>query len=155
MAGANQNRTWVLPLLGVLAVALFALDVMLGSVKIPFNEVFRIVFSGESENRAWLLIVEKIRLPKATTAILAGCGLSVSGLQMQTLFRNPLAGPSELGITAGAGLGVASVMLVGGSSASPAAIASPAAAPSMSQGRAPQRLPLPTPPEPIARKLIR
>ncbi|MHA4737813.1 iron ABC transporter permease [Dyadobacter sp. MSC1_007] len=122
MAAANQNRKWVLPVLGVLAVALFALDVMLGSVKIPFNEVFRIVFSGESENRAWLLIVEKIRLPKATTAILAGCGLSVSGLQMQTLFRNPLAGPSELGITAGAGLGVASVMLVGGSSASVYAI---------------------------------
>lgn len=122
MAAANQNRKWILPLLGVLAIALFALDVMLGSVKIPFSEVFRIVFSGESENRAWLLIVEKIRLPKATTAILAGCGLSLSGLQMQTLFRNPLAGPSELGITAGAGLGVASVMLVGGSSASVYAI---------------------------------
>lgn len=108
--------------LGILAIALFCLDIMLGSVAIPFKEVFRIVTTGESENRAWLFIIEKIRLPKAITAILAGCGLSVSGLQMQTLFRNPLAGPSELGITAGAGLGVAAVMLAGGSSASMYAI---------------------------------
>ena len=94
------------------------LDIMLGSVSIPFGEVVRIVFSGESDTTAWLFIIEKIRLPKAITAILVGCGLSVSGLQMQTLFRNPLAGPSELGITAGAGLGVAAVMLTSGSTAS-------------------------------------
>nr|WP_229254277.1 iron ABC transporter permease [Dyadobacter sp. NIV53] len=90
----------------------------MGSVEIPFSEVIRIIFSHESDNTAWLFIIEKIRLPKAITAILVGCGLSVSGLQMQTLFRNPLAGPSELGITAGAGLGVAAVMLTGGSSTS-------------------------------------
>ncbi|WP_221395044.1 iron ABC transporter permease [Dyadobacter sp. NIV53] len=97
---------------------LFLLDILLGSVEIPFSEVIRIIFSHESDNTAWLFIIEKIRLPKAITAILVGCGLSVSGLQMQTLFRNPLAGPSELGITAGAGLGVAAVMLTGGSSTS-------------------------------------
>ncbi|MGG7666724.1 FecCD family ABC transporter permease [Dyadobacter sp. BHUBP1] len=108
--------------LGIFAIALFCLDIMLGSVAIPFKEVIRIVTTGESENRAWLFIIEKIRLPKAITAMLAGCGLSVSGLQMQTLFRNPLAGPSELGITAGAGLGVAAVMLAGGGSASMYAI---------------------------------
>lgn len=118
----TQNRSWMLLILGILAIALFCLDIMLGSVAIPFKEVFRIVTTGESDNRAWLFIIEKIRLPKACTAILAGCGLSVSGLQMQTLFRNPLAGPSELGITAGAGLGVATVMLAGGSSASMYAI---------------------------------
>jgi iron complex transport system permease protein len=117
-----QNRSWTLLFLGILAIALFCLDIMLGSVAIPFKEVFRIVTTGESENRAWLFIIEKIRLPKSITAILAGCGLSVSGLQMQTLFRNPLAGPSELGITAGAGLGVAAVMLAGGGSASMYAI---------------------------------
>lgn len=117
-----QNRSWALLFLGILAVTLFCLDIMLGSVAIPFKEVFRIVTTGESENRAWLFIIEKIRLPKSITAILAGCGLSVSGLQMQTLFRNPLAGPSELGITAGAGLGVAAVMLAGGGSASMYAI---------------------------------
>jgi iron complex transport system permease protein len=68
-----------------------------------------------SENTTWQYIVEKIRIPKAFTAVLAGCGLSVSGLQMQTLFRNPLADPSILGITAGASLGVAMIMLAGGS----------------------------------------
>lgn len=122
MTHYTQNRNWTLLILGILAIALFCLDIMLGSVAIPFKEVFRIVTTGESDNRAWLFIIEKIRLPKACTAILAGCGLSVSGLQMQTLFRNPLAGPSELGITAGAGLGVATVMLAGGSSASMYAI---------------------------------
>lgn len=122
MTHHTPNRSWILLFLGVLAIALFCLDIMLGSVAIPFKEVLRIVTTGESENQAWLFIIEKIRLPKATTAILAGCGLSVSGLQMQTLFRNPLAGPSELGITAGAGLGVAAVMLAGGSSASMYAI---------------------------------
>ncbi len=116
------NKSWTLLFLGILAIALFCLDIMLGSVAIPFKEVFRIVTTGESDNQAWLFIIEKIRLPKAITAILAGCGLSVSGLQMQTLFRNPLAGPSELGITAGAGLGVAAVMLAGGGSASMYAI---------------------------------
>lgn len=122
MMAPIQNRSWTLLFLGILAIALFCLDIMLGSVAIPFKEVFRIVTTGESENRAWLFIIEKIRLPKSITAILAGCGLSVSGLQMQTLFRNPLAGPSELGITAGAGLGVAAVMLAGGGSASMYAI---------------------------------
>jgi len=62
--------------------------------------------------------VEKIRLPKALTAVLVGSGLAVSGVQMQTLFRNPLASPSVLGISAGAGLGVAVLLLAGGSTAS-------------------------------------
>lgn len=122
MIRPDQSRKWIMIGLGLLAISFFCLDIMLGSVSIPFREVFRIVMTGESENRAWLFIIEKIRLPKAITAILVGCGLSVSGLQMQTLFRNPLAGPSELGITAGAGLGVAAVMLAGGSSASMYAI---------------------------------
>jgi iron complex transport system permease protein len=104
--------------LAVLALCFFVLDVMLGSVQIPFAQVARILTCQETDNIAWVFIIEKIRLPKALTAILIGCGLSVSGLQMQTLFRNPLAGPSELGITAGAGLGVAAVMLASGSSAS-------------------------------------
>ncbi|HTI91524.1 MAG TPA: iron ABC transporter permease [Puia sp.] len=93
----------------------FLLDISVGSVKIPLGDVFRILFSSSSGDDTWKFIVEKIRLPKACTAVLAGCGLSVSGLQMQTLFRNPLADPSVLGITAGASLGVAMVMLAGGS----------------------------------------
>ncbi|WP_031528212.1 iron ABC transporter permease [Dyadobacter crusticola] len=115
MAAPAKRQGLILTCLALLAVVFFALDVLSGSVAIPFAEVLHILFSHESENQAWLFIIEKIRIPKAATAILAGCGLSVSGLLMQTLFRNPLAGPSELGITAGAGLGVASVMLAGGS----------------------------------------
>ena len=114
---SNSHRLIIIGL-SVLAVLFFLLDIMLGSVSIPFREVARIVFLGESDTTAWLFIVEKIRMPKAITAVIVGCGLSVSGLQMQTLFRNPLAGPSELGITAGAGLGVAAVMLTSGSTAS-------------------------------------
>ena len=91
------------------------LDIAIGSVRIPLREVFKTLFSFRSQNNTWQYIVEKIRIPKAITAVLAGCGLSVSGLQMQTLFRNPLAGPAELGITAGASLGVAIIMLAGGS----------------------------------------
>ena len=115
---ASRPKSYKLIMTGlsVLAGICFIVDIILGSVTIPFGEVVHIIFSHESENTAWLFIIEKIRIPKALTAVLVGCGLSVSGLQMQTLFRNPLAGPSELGITAGAGLGVAAVMLTGGSS---------------------------------------
>ena len=116
-SSSNSRRLIIIGLV-IFAMLFFMLDIMLGSVSIPFGEVARIVFLGESDTTAWLFIIEKIRLPKAITAILVGCGLSVSGLQMQTLFRNPLAGPSELGITAGAGLGVAAVMLTSGSTAS-------------------------------------
>jgi iron complex transport system permease protein len=105
----------VIGLLILFLLIFFMLDVALGSIAIPFKEVVKIFFSQGSENEAWVYIVEKIRIPKALTAVLVGCGLSVSGLQMQTLFRNPLAGPSVLGITAGASLGVALIMLSAGS----------------------------------------
>lgn len=98
-----------------LLVIAFLLDVALGSVHIPVKEVINALFKPEAGNQSWVYIVQQIRLPKALTAIIVGCGLSVSGLQMQTLFRNPLAGPSVLGITAGASLGVALVMLSAGS----------------------------------------
>ena len=93
---------------------LLTLDLSLGSVSIPFVEVVNILLGQGSDNVVWVKIVENIRLPKAITAILAGVALSLSGLQMQTLFRNPLAGPSVLGITAGASLGVALIMLGSG-----------------------------------------
>jgi iron complex transport system permease protein len=99
----------------LLLLIVFLLDVATGSIRIPVKEVFKILFSAHTENDTWRYIVEQIRIPKALTAVLAGCALSVSGLQMQTLFRNPLADPSVLGITAGASLGVALVMLAGGS----------------------------------------
>ncbi len=102
-------------------VVLFLLDVALGSVNIPLSEVLA-SFLGSSGNEAFSSIILKIRLPRAITAILAGSALSVAGLQMQTLFRNPLAGPSVLGITAGASLGVAAVMLATGSATTAFAI---------------------------------
>ena len=100
----------------LLLVAAFLLDIAIGSVRIPLKDVFRTLVSspGAGDQTTWRYIIEQIRIPKAITAVLAGCGLSVSGLQMQTMFRNPLAEPSMLGITAGASLGVAAVMLLGG-----------------------------------------
>ena len=95
-------------------IILFVLDVALGSVGIPPAEVVAILV-GKSSSPAWASIVTQIRLPKAVTAILAGAALSIGGLQMQTLFRNPLAGPSVLGVTSGASLGVALVTLSTGS----------------------------------------
>lgn len=97
------------PLLAVIVVLLFTLDLMTGSVSLSFSEVWTALM-GEGD-RATLVIVRHIRLIKALVAILVGASLSVSGLQMQTLFRNPLAGPYVLGITSGASLGVALFIL--------------------------------------------
>jgi iron complex transport system permease protein len=92
----------------------FLLSLTLGSVKIPLLDIVTILTGGEGARETWTTIVWKFRLPKAITAVLAGAALAVSGLQMQTLFRNPLAGPSVLGVNAGAGLGVAVVVLATG-----------------------------------------
>lgn len=113
-----QYRTGLRPLYFFLlaggVVALFVVNLALGSVDIPPWDILAILTGGEGAADSWRKIVINIRLPRAVTAILAGSALSVSGLLMQTLFRNPLAGPSVLGITAGASLGVAIVMLAAG-----------------------------------------
>jgi iron complex transport system permease protein len=93
----------------VLAGLLFFLDLFLGSVSLNPGDIWNAMFSGEDGQLETILF--KFRLPKAATAFLVGIGLSLSGLQMQTIFRNPLAGPDVLGITAGASLGVAFVIL--------------------------------------------
>ena len=90
------------------------LNLLLGSVAIPFRSVWNILTGGEGDPVAWQNIILKSRLPQALTALVAGAGLSISGLQMQTIFRNPLAGPSVLGISSGASLGVAFVVLLSG-----------------------------------------
>ena len=114
---ARRPVGWLLALAALVAVA-FVLDVALGPVRIPLPAVMRLLLGhGGPHDTAAAFIVNQIRLPKALTALVVGMGLAVSGLQMQTLFRNPLAGPSVLGLTAGAGLGVALVMLAGGSAA--------------------------------------
>jgi iron complex transport system permease protein len=100
-------------LLFFLLVGLVLLNVSVGAVKIPFYDLIAIAF-GSQENEIWYHIFWYFRLPKILTAILAGVALSVSGLLMQTFFANPLASPSELGISAGASLGVASLTLSSG-----------------------------------------
>jgi iron complex transport system permease protein len=83
----------------------------LGSVSIPIKDVFNSLTGGNAAKETWHYIIINYRLPKAITAILVGIGLSISGLLMQTLFRNPLAGPYVLGLSSGASLGVATVIL--------------------------------------------
>ncbi len=100
---------WIVLLL--LVIALFFLDIFLGTVKIPLSEIFKILITGKSSHPEWIVIVNSFRVPKALTALAAGIGLSISGLQMQTVFRNPLAGPYVLGISSGASLGVAILLL--------------------------------------------
>jgi len=112
---------WLLALL-VITLCFFLLDIALGSVHIPTLEILKMLLGEPGQHGAWEKILFNIRLPKAVTAVFAGMALSVSGLQMQTFFRNPLAGPSVLGITAGASLGVALVLLGVGQAASLAAI---------------------------------
>ena len=90
---------------------LLLVNISLGSVSIPISEIFEILLGGNSSKSSWDLIIFNFRLPKALTAILVGSGLSISGLLMQTLFRNPLAGPFVLGISSGASLGVALLIL--------------------------------------------
>ncbi len=89
----------------------FFTNLSLGSISIPFEEIFNILFLDNSDKESWNYIILNYRLPKACTAILVGSGLGASGLLMQTLFRNPLAGPFVLGISAGASLGVALLIL--------------------------------------------
>lgn len=102
-----------LALLGLLAAlaGMFVLSLTLGSVEIPLRDVLKILVGEEPARQTWATIVLKFRLPKAITATLAGSALAVAGLQMQTLFRNPLADPFVLGINSGASLGVALVVL--------------------------------------------
>lgn len=97
---------------------LFVLNMLGGSVSIPLSDVCTILFSGSGEGTVERYIITEVRLPQAITAMLCGAALAVSGLLLQTAFRNPLAGPSVFGISSGASLGVALVMLALGGSVS-------------------------------------
>lgn len=87
------------------------MNISVGSITIPFKEVITSLTGGQASKNTWEYIIINYRLPKAITAILVGMGLSISGLMMQTLFRNPLAGPDVLGLSSGASLSVAFVIL--------------------------------------------
>lgn len=108
----NQKRNTILFLLLALGlVLLFFVNISFGSITIPFKEIYTSLTGGQASKSTWEYIIINYRLPKAITAILVGMGLSISGLLMQTLFRNPLAGPYVLGLSSGASLGVAFVIL--------------------------------------------
>jgi iron complex transport system permease protein len=107
----NKSYTKHFILLSVLLIILFFLNISFGSVSIPFKDIFNSIFGGDVTKESWETIIINFRIPKAITAVLVGSGLSICGLLMQTLFRNPLAGPFVLGISSGASLGVAILIL--------------------------------------------
>lgn len=112
MPRLNLGIRWLpLFLMLIALVFVFFLVLLMGSVKIPLSDIFAVLVGGEASKSSWTTIILQFRLPKATTAILAGSALAVSGLMMQTFFRNPLAGPFILGVSSGASLGVAIVVL--------------------------------------------
>lgn len=99
-------------------IMLFAMNLIVGSVRIPLADVCDILFDKFDGKESWKYIIMENRLPQALTAMLCGASLAVCGLMLQTAFRNPLAGPDVFGISSGAGLGVAIVMLFLGGSVS-------------------------------------
>lgn len=107
-------RPLVVAAMLLLLLVLFLLTIAAGSVTIPLDDVVRALLGAEPDRPPWATIVTDIRLPRAVTAALAGAALGVGGLLMQTLFRNPLADPFILGVSAGASLGVALVVLLAG-----------------------------------------
>ncbi|WP_413614533.1 iron chelate uptake ABC transporter family permease subunit [Flavobacterium sp. N2038] len=109
---ANKKRNTILFVILALGLLLmFLASISLGSVTIPLKDVFTSLTGGQASKSTWEYIIINYRLPKAITAVLVGTGLSISGLLMQTLFRNPLAGPDVLGLSSGASLGVAFLIL--------------------------------------------
>lgn len=111
----RRSATCGMALILFSVLVMFLLNLLLGSVTIPFRSVWNILWGSGDEPVVWQNIIWKSRVPQALTALVAGAGLAVSGLQMQTVFRNPLAGPSVLGISSGASMGVAFVVLLSGS----------------------------------------
>lgn len=109
-----SKHTVLFVVLTCLLLVLFLLNISLGQISIPFKEVLKSLTGSQASKETWEYIIFNYRLPKAITAILVGIGLSVAGLLMQTLFRNPLAGPYVLGLSAGSSLGVAFVILASG-----------------------------------------
>ena len=107
----NKRNTILFIILGICLLLLFITNISLGAVSIPAKDVAASLTGGEASKSSWQYIIINYRLPKAITAVLVGMGLSISGLLMQTLFRNPLAGPYVLGLSSGASLGVAFVIL--------------------------------------------
>lgn len=109
----SSNYSLSFTILIIALLCCFFVNISLGSVSIPLKDIFNSLMNS-ADNASWQYIIQNHRLPKAITAILVGSGLGISGLLMQTLFRNPLAGPFVLGISSGASLGVALIILGSG-----------------------------------------
>lgn len=107
----KTRNTILFTILTLTLLLILLLNISFGQVAIPVKEVFKSILGDTASKETWEYIIINFRLPKAITAILVGIGLSVSGLLMQTLFRNPLAGPYVLGLSSGSSLGVAFVIL--------------------------------------------
>lgn len=116
-SGKRRGRILFI-ILPILIAVLFTLNLIVGPIRIPPADVWTVLTGKNGVKESWRYIILESRLPQAITAILCGAALSVSGLMLQTAFRNPLAGPSVFGITSGAGLGVAVVMLLLGGNVS-------------------------------------
>jgi len=110
----QTRNTLLFSILILLLLLSLLMNISVGQVAIPFKEIFKIIAGSEESKATWEYIIINYRLPKAITAILVGIGLSISGLLMQTLFRNSLAGPYVLGLSSGSSLGVAFVILGAG-----------------------------------------
>lgn len=117
---SHKQQSLIFGCLFILIIVFFLLDVFLGSVSIKASEVINAIFTNTESSFATIIL--KFRLPKAITALIVGIALSLSGLQMQTVFRNPMAGPDVLGISSGASLGVAFVILGFSANISPESI---------------------------------
>ncbi|QIE60774.1 iron ABC transporter permease [Rasiella rasia] len=111
----KRSHTAYFWMLLALLIISFLVNISLGSVSIPFKEIIATLFGGDTTKETWHFILLDYRMPKAFTAVLTGSGLAIAGLLMQTLFRNPLAGPFVLGLSSGASLGVAILILGAGS----------------------------------------
>ena len=107
----KTRNTFLFSILSLLLLVAFLLNISFGQIAIPIKEVFKSLLGSTASKDTWEYIIFNFRLPKAITTILVGIGLSISGLLMQTLFRNPLAGPYVLGLSSGSSLGVALVIL--------------------------------------------
>ncbi|MEX0361928.1 MAG: iron chelate uptake ABC transporter family permease subunit [Allomuricauda sp.] len=108
---SNRSYSIAFTLITLALLLAFLLNISSGSVLIPFEAVLHLIFGGSVEVESWNYILWNYRIPKAFTSVLVGGGLALSGLLMQTLFRNPLAGPFVLGISSGASLGAALLLM--------------------------------------------
>ncbi len=110
---AKFSRVILFPVLAILVMVVFMLELGIGSVPIPVSGILKVMIGAEDVDATWHTIIMELRLPRTLASLVGGAALGVAGLQLQTLFKNPLAGPWALGLTAGAQLGVALVVTAG------------------------------------------